>query len=165
MKGDNSGDNTPKISIIARSSFKSEDFARYKRTTKEVREILTTQELLVRLNALVKEVTSLSIMLGRSLEKVNWLQGWGAFQFSGMTDSQVTVSMNNITAWVSGKLTEMDMAKGDFHSIEFEWVQVDPITFFLEAYLTPPAVVTGTVPGGGGSVVTPTQPRQPTPPF
>jgi hypothetical protein len=154
---------TPKISIIPRSLIAKEDFGKYKEPSEDVRVDLTINQLQVKLSSLVKQVTSLSLLLG-NLAQVDWLQNWGAFRFDGMTDEHIEVAKNTITVWVRGLLAEQDALTGTYHTITFNWVEINPITYSLEAYLNPPAMVGPALPGSGQSVVIPTPPKQPPPP-
>jgi hypothetical protein len=158
----------PRLSIADRSSLSKDEWKKYMEPQEDVKVEITALELYLKLEALKKEVTSLSILIGRNLGLVDWLQDWAPFIFGDMTSDEINQTQYNITIWVRGQLSEIDASAGVTHTINFNWEELSSSAgssiYKLHAYLNPPAVVSGGVPGSGTSAVTPTQPKQPPPP-
>ena len=179
MSEKNVGNKKPDFGIIPRIAIAKKDLGKYMEPQQDVRAEPSADELLVKLSDVFKSVSSLSLMVGKRLHRVDWLQNWKSFKFRpDATAAEIKVIQHNIEIWVRGKLADFVAKSGEMYVIsEFVWVPGnDDHEFTLEAYLNPPAHAgnPGTnIPGGkhgGGALpmiynATPTQPTQPPPPY
>jgi hypothetical protein len=165
----------PAVTIIPRISKTKKNLEKFMEPQQDVREALSTTELQIRLHDLVKKATSLSVLAGRHLAKVDWLQEWNSFEFdAALTKAQIVEKQQMIEMYVRGYLSNQNSITGDaFLVVEFDWQQGNnDHEFTLSAYLNPPASVkvstallinTGAAPLTSGSV-SPMPPTQPPPP-
>lgn len=153
-----------------------DDIDKYMQPVQDKRAEFSTNELMLKLNDLTKQIAHMSSVIGAKIFPVNWLENWDYIVFND-NDSleEIPFKQKQVEIWVRGLLADYVAQSGNNYTVtEFIWdITDDPRKFLLTAYLNPPAKKMGGFQALSLNVgdpvpqvnISPMNPKQPPPPY